>query len=291
MNRLLYSVLRILPDNAYISLKYLYHFGKLPNLKQPKTFNEKLQWLKLYDRRPLYEIIVDKYEAKKYISNIIGEQYVIPCYGVWDKFEDINFEILPKQFVLKTTHDCGGVYICKDKASFDKEAARRFLEKHLKANYFLEGREWPYKNVKPRILAEAYMENLKTHDLRDYKFFAFDGKTKLLFVATDRQKEQEEVKFDFYDIEFNHLPIKNGHPNSSGSIQKPESFEEMVRIADKLSEGIPHVRVDFYEVNGRPYVGELTLSHFSGIVPFEPEEWDRRMGDWIVLPAKTRIKA
>ena len=269
----------------------MYHFGKLPNLKQPKTFNEKLQWLKLYDRRPLYEIIVDKYEAKKYISNIIGEQYVIPCYGVWDKFEDINFEILPKQFVLKTTHDCGGVYICKDKASFDKEAARRFLEKHLKANYFLEGREWPYKNVKPRILAEAYMENFKTHDLRDYKFFAFDGKTKLLFVATDRQKEEEEVKFDFYDIEFNHLPIKNGHPNSNCSIQKPESFDEMVRIADKLSEGIPHVRVDFYEVDGRPYVGELTLSHFSGIVPFEPEEWDRRMGDWIILPTKSRTKA
>lgn len=284
MNALIKKMARVLPDSVYIKFKYRHHFGKFPNMKDPKTFNEKLQWLKLHDRNPQYIAMVDKYDAKKYIVDQIGEEYVIPSYGVWNTFEEINFDSLPDKFVLKTTHDCGGVVICKDKKTFDKDKAKTFLEKNLKNNYFWEGREWPYKNVKPRILAEAYMENAETGDLRDYKIFAFNGSAKALFIATDRQNETEETKFDFYDEKFNHLDIRNGHPNADFEIKKPVNFDKMISLAEKLSSGIPHLRVDFYEANGHLYVGELTFSHYSGFVPFDPPEWDLKFGEWIELP-------
>lgn len=290
MNKLLRKAMTILPDAMYIKLKYWFHFKKLPNLKNPKTFNEKIQWLKLYDRKPIYTMMVDKYDAKEYIRSIVGSEYIIPSYGVWDKFEDIDFDSLPNSFVLKTTHDCGGVVICKNKSLFDKDKARKLLNEHLSRNYFYEGREWPYKNVKPRIFAECYMENSSTNDLKDYKFFCFDGEVKALFVAADRQS-QEETKFDFYDDNFNHLDLRNGHPNSECGIERPKNFELMKRLASKLSVGIPQLRVDFYEVDGHVYVGELTFSHYSGMIPFDPEQWDRKFGDWIKLPlAKQRNK-
>lgn len=283
MNSFMNSIMKLLPDELFIKIKYFYHFKKMPNLKHPSTFNEKIQWLKLHDRKNIYSKMVDKHEAKQIIASIVGEEYVIPSYGVWDKFDDIDFDLLPDCFVLKTTHDCGGVIICRDKNTFDKNEARKFLNKHLKFQYFYEGREWPYKNVPPRIIAEAYMENSSTKDLKDYKFFTFDGKAKVLFIASERQNENEETKFDFYDMEFNHLPIKNGHPNSEKEFEIPENFSLMKELAEKLSKDIPHLRVDFYEVNGKVYVGELTFSHYSGFVPFDPPKWDMIFGDWIDL--------
>ena len=277
-------LLQKLPDRWFIQAKYFYHFRKFADLRHPKTYNEKLQWLKLYNRKPEYSKMVDKYEAKKIIASIIGDEYVIPAYGVWDKFDDINFDILPNQFVLKTTHDCGGIVVCKDKSKLDKNTARKFLEKHLKRNYYAEGREWPYKNVKPRILAEKFMEDEKTQELRDYKFFVFNGKVRMLFIASDRQSEKEQTKFDFFDANFNHLDLSNGHPNREEEIKKPVTFDLMKDLSEKLSKDIPHVRVDFYEVNGKVYFGEMTFFHWSGFVPFNPSKWDEILGDWIVLP-------
>jgi len=270
-------------DKTYLRLFYRGTMGKKLNLKDPKTFNEKLQWLKLYDRKPEYSKMVDKYEAKLYVADKIGEEYIVPNFGVWDNFDDIDFDKLPDQFVLKCTHDCGGLVICKDKSKLDINGAREKINKCLKREYFWGSREWPYKAVKPRIIAEAYMEDEKTAELRDYKFFSFDGEAKVMFIASDRQTEGTETKFDFFDMEYNHLPFTNGHPNADILPEKPETFDKMRELAGKLSEGIPQVRVDFYEVNGHIYFGELTFSHWGGIVPFDPEEWDYKMGDMIKL--------
>lgn len=290
MNILFNRLMHLLPDRLYIAIKYFYHFKKLPNLRFPHTFNEKIQWLKLHDRKALYNIMVDKYEAKKYIANIIGDEYVIPAYGVWDKFEDIDFDSLPDKFVLKTTHDCGGIVICKNKAIFDKDKAGIIINKHLNNNFFYEGREWPYKDIKPRILAEKYMENDSTKDLKDYKIFTFNGESKLLFVAADRQNENKETKFIFYDMNFNKLDIENGHLNSGVLIPKPINLNKMKLLANKIAKQskLKHLRVDFYEVNGRVYIGELTFYHWSGFVPFKPDKWDKILGEWIVLPKKLR---
>lgn len=258
--------------------------GKRLNLKEPKTYNEKIQWLKLYNRKSEYTMMVDKYAVKEYVANIIGEEHVIPTLGIWDKPEEIDFDKLPSQFVLKTTHGGGntGVIVCKDKMKLNKEDAIKRLNKSIHQDLFKSLREWPYKNVKRRILAEAYMEDSETKELRDYKFFAFDGKVKALFIATDRGSG--DVKFDYFDAEFNHLDLIQQHPMSGKTIQKPECFEEMKAIAEKLSVGIPHVRVDLYEVNGKVYFGEFTFSHHGGCVPFHPEEWDYKFGSWIKLP-------
>ena len=286
MNQILNLLVRVLPDSTFLKLKYRYRMGKRLNLKKPTTFNEKLQWLKLYDRKPEYTTMVDKYEVKKYVANKIGTEYVIPTLGIWDKFEDIDFDSLPNKFVLKCTHDSGGLCICKDKSKFDIIKAKQKINKALKRNYYCLGREWPYKNVKPRIIAEQYMEDTKTSELRDYKFFTFNGEAKILFIATDRQKKNEETKFDFFDMEFNHLPFTNGHPNAKILPQKPERFEEMRILAQKLSKDIPHLRVDFYEVDGKVYFGELTFYHWNGMVKFDPEEWDYKIGSWINLPSQ-----
>ncbi|MCC8173661.1 MAG: glycosyl transferase [Odoribacter sp.] len=273
-----------MPDSAYLKLMYRAKMGKKLNLKNPQTFNEKIQWLKLHDRKPEYTQMVDKCEAKKYVSNIIGEEYIIPTLGVWDKFEDIDFDRLPEQFVLKCTHDSGGLVIVKDKSKMDVAAAREIINKSLKHNFYYYGREWPYKNVKPRIIAEKYMVYKSGFDLKDYKFFCFDGFAKAMFIASDRNVEGEDTKFDFYDMEFKHLPFTNGHPNADCEIKRPDSFDEMKALAAKLSAGIPQVRVDFYDINGKVYFGELTFAHWSGMVPFEPEEWDKKFGEWIKLP-------
>lgn len=275
---------RLIPDRTYLQMKYKAAFAKKMNLDKPTTFNEKLNWLKLYDRNPKYINLVDKYEVKKIVAELIGEEYIIPTLGVWDRFEEIDFDILPAQFVLKCTHDSGGLVICKDKSKLDIDKAREKLTKSLRTNFFWQGREWPYKNVKPRIIAEQYMEDEKTAELRDYKFFCFDGTARALFIATERQKEGEEVKFDFFDMNFEHLDFCQGHPNSTHPIQKPITFEQMKRLAEKLSIGFPQLRVDFYEVNGKVYFGELTFFHHNGLVPFEPKEWDYKFGSWIKLP-------
>ena len=281
--------MRCIPDKLYISIMYFIKMKKTINWKSPITFNEKLQWLKLYDRKPEYTMMVDKYEVKKHVAEIIGEEFLIPTLGVWDSFDDIDFETLPNQFVLKCTHDSGGLVICRDKKLLDKDAARKKIERSLKRNFFYVSREWPYKNVKPRIIAEQYMEDHNTKELRDYKFFAFNGVARAMFIATERGNEAEETKFDFFDMEFKHLPFTNGHPNAAVEPEKPETFEEMVRLAEKLSANIPHLRVDFYEVNGKPYFGELTFSHWAGMMPFKPAEWDKIFGEWIALPQSVGV--
>jgi len=278
------SIFKFIPDEPYLKIMYRLRMGKKLNLDNPRTFNEKIQWLKLHDRKPIYTTMVDKYEAKNYVASIIGEEYIIPTLGVWDKFEDINFDSLPNQFVLKCTHDSGGLVICRDKFSFDIEAAKKKINASLKTNFYWVAREWPYKDVKPRIIAEQYMEDKSDHELRDYKFFAFDGVAKALFIATDRGDESIDTKFDFFDMDFKHLEFTNGHPNAEIELHKPKTFEKMRLLAEKLSEGIPQVRVDFYEVNGRTYFGEITLAHWSGMKPFVPEEWDYTFGGWIDLP-------
>lgn len=284
MNRI--GITRFMSDKKYLKLMFMYRMGKRLDLENPKTFNEKLQWLKLYDRKPEYTTMVDKYAAKKYVAERIGEQYIIPTLGVWERFDDIDFDKLPNQFVLKCTHDSGGLVICRDKSKFNISEARTKINKSLKSNYYYPGREWPYKNVKPQIIAETYMEDSKTFELRDYKFFCFDGKVKALFIASDRQSSTEETKFDFFDENYEHIPVTNGHPNASVLPDKPICFDEMKRLASVLSKGIPHLRVDFYEVEGRVFFGELTFSHWSGFMPFSPEKWDNVFGSWISLPKK-----
>lgn len=277
----------IVPDKMYLHIKYYCRMGKKLNLKNPQTFNEKLQWLKLYGRRPIDTVLSDKYAVKEYISKTIGPEYVIPLIGVWDKFDDIDFDKLPNQFVLKCTHDSGGLVICKDKSKLDIEAARKKINKCLQHDYYVYSREKAYKDIPRRIIAEEYMEDTQTCELRDYKFFCFDGVAKALFIASERQKDGEETKFDFFDMDFRHIPVKNGHPNADVPPAKPETFEEMQQLAAKLSKGIPHVRVDFYEVNGKAYFGEMTYSHWGGMTPFEPDEYDKTFGDWIKLSDET----
>lgn len=276
-------------DEAYIRMKYHAAMDKKLNLKNPRTFNEKLQWLKLYDRNPLYTQLVDKQGVKEYVADKIGEQYVIPTLGVWDSFDDIDFEMLPNQFVLKCTHDSGGVVIVTDKAKFDCLGAKKKIEDSLAVEFYKTGREWPYKNVPHRIIAEQYMIDERLGELKDYKFFCFNGEPKYLFIASDRNKGKQEVKFDYFDIDFNRLPLRQAaHPNSTYDIERPKTYHEMVRIAAELSKGIPQVRIDLYEVNGHVYFGEYTFFHHGGMVPFVPEEYDYIWGDQITLPDAVR---
>lgn len=275
-----------LPDKLFIQLMYYANMGKKLDLKNPKTYNEKLQWLKLYDRRPEYTIMVDKYRVRDYVEKTIGKEYLIPLLGKWDDPDEIDIDALPDQFVLKCNHDSGSIVICKDKADFDFDKAKKMLKRHLRCGTYIRGREWPYKNVKACVIAEEYMQDDATGELRDYKFFTFNGEVKALFIATDRQNEYKATAFDFFDREFHHLDIRHGHPNAGSMPEKPYNFEKMIELAERLSKGIPEVRVDFYEVNQKIYFGEMTFFHRSGWIPFDPEEWDLRFGEWIHLPKK-----
>lgn len=272
-----------LDDESYIRLVWRRHFRTKLNLAEPRTFNEKLQWLKLNDRRPIYTTLVDKYEVKSYVADIIGEKYVIPTLGVWDTFDEIDFSILPEQFVLKCTHDSGSVIVCKDKNKFDYKNAKHIIDGGLSKNYYYRGREWPYKEVKPRVIAEPYMQDQVCGELRDYKFYCFNGVPRMMFVATGRASKR--LCFDFFDMEYNHLPIKQCRPNAPVLPEKPETFDRMVEFSKVLSMGLPHIRVDFYEMNHQLYFGELTLYDSSGFGPFEPDRWDAILGEYIELPA------
>lgn len=283
-NRLLKETAPLFPDELFLRLKFYFVMGEKLDLEHPKTFNQKLQWLKLHDKRAEYTMMVDKIEAKKYVASIIGDEYIIPTLGVYNSVEEIDFEKLPNQFVLKCSHDSGGVVVCKDKATLDKTKALKKLKKGLKTNFNYDTREYPYKNVKPRIIAEEYMEDESGYELKDYKIFCFDGEPKMSFVASDRQKEGEDTKFDFYDLDWNRIPVTNGHPSSKLGIPTPKNYKSMLELAAKLSKGIPQVRVDFYNINGKIYFGELTFFHWSGLVPFEPKKYDEIFGSYIHLP-------
>lgn len=273
-----------MPDELYLKLMYKTMTGKKLNLNPPQTFNEKLQWLKLHDRNPLYTTLVDKYAVREYIKEKIGEEYLIPLIGgPWKSVEEIPFDTLPNQFVLKTTHDSGGVVICRNKAEFDFEAAKKKLKKSLKNNFYYGGREWPYKNVKPQIIAEQYMEEEAGNELKDYKLMCFHSKVKVSYVCSDRFSG-EGLKVTFYDAHWKRLPFeRHYHPASAVDIKKPKSYEEMVRIAEKLSEDIRFVRIDFYEINEKVYFGEFTFYPGSGFEKFKPEEWDAKLGQLIEL--------
>lgn len=282
--KLIWKMSFLLPDKLYIKLVFRIRLGYWINLNNPKTYNEKLQWMKLYDRNPLYIKLVDKYEVRKIVAEKIGNEYIIPLVGgPWDDIEDIDFNSLPEQFVLKCTHDSGGVIICQDKSKMDISAIKIKLKSTLSNNYFKWGREWPYKHIKHRIIAEKYMVDTTEMDLKDYKFFCFDGEPRFLFIASERASVEEETKFDFYDMDFNLLPFTQGHPNSKNPIKNLPIIDEMKEIARKLSEGIPQVRVDLYEVGGHVYFGEMTLFHFNGFMPFKPSEWDKTFGEYFHL--------
>lgn len=268
-------------DTFYLKIDYLLSVGHKLKLENPKTFNEKLQWLKLHDRRPEYTKMVDKYEAKEYVRSILGDEYIIPTLALWNKVEDIDISQLPNEFVLKCTHDSGCVLICKDKETFDIKAARKKLSKRMKKEFFLEHREWPYKNVKPRIIAEQYMVDESGTELKDYKFFCFNGTPKMLLVVSERSND---AHYDFLDLNYRLLPFERGHKNSRKTPDKPVSFDKMLRLAERLSRNIPFVRVDFYEINSKPYFGELTFYPASGCGRFEPEYWDYKVGSWLELP-------
>lgn len=287
---IIFAIYRRIPWIIQDDERYLKIYCRLSGFKNmdfdnPKTFNEKLQWLKLHNRCPEYIQMVDKVAVKDYVASIIGPEYIIPTLGVWDSPNDIEWEKLPNQFVLKTNHDggCNGVVVCKDKATLNKRAALRELKHSFNRSSYLIGREWPYKMVKHKVFAEQYMEDKQYGELRDYKFFCFDGEVKALYVASERRIAKDGVKFDYFDADFNSLGISQGHGHN-GNIEKPQSFELMKQLASKLSKGLPHVRVDFYEVDGHPYFGEFTFFHLGGTGSFKPAKWDRIFGDWITLP-------
>jgi len=284
ISRLIDRRVHFLSDKLYVSLKFRASMGYWLDWNNPMTYNEKLQWLKVCHHNPLWTKLVDKHEVKEYVAQAIGEQYIIPTIGVWNDFDEIDFNALPNQFVLKCTHDSGGLAICKDKKTFDIESARKKIKNSLKTNYYWREREWPYKNVRPRIIAEKYMEDSLTGELRDYKFFCFDGEVKALFVASERNINGVEVKFDYFDENFKHINLRQKHPMSSKTIDKPATFEEMKKLANILSKGLPEARCDFYEVNGKVYFGEITFFHHGGLVPFHPSNWDKIFGSWIKLP-------
>ena len=284
------KVADLLSDELFTRLQFRAHEGSILHLKNPVTYNEKVNWLKLYDHNPIYPVLVDKYLVKDYVSEKIGSEYIIPNLGIWDSFEDIDFSQLPNQFVLKTNHSGGntGVVICRNKATFDYKDAKRKLDISLATNTYKVSREWPYKNIRRRILAEQYMEDIRTSELRDYKFFCFDGTVKALFVASGRQNHKEPY-FDFFDDNYNHLELRCDHPQAVITPEKPISFEKMKNIASTLSRGFPHMRVDLYEINGRIYFGELTLYHWEGQMKFYPNSWNYKFGSWLNLPKESRL--
>ncbi len=279
-----HGMLNWLPDTVAIKMMYKIKMGKKLQLDNPMTFNEKLQWIKLYDRKDEYIEMVDKYAVRELIKRKIGEDYLIPLLGVWDCAEDIDFEQLPNQFVLKCTHDSGSVIFCKDKNNFDVDAAIKSLKKHLKRSGFTHGREWPYKNVPRRIIAEKYMSDESGCELKDYKVLCFNGEPKLIELHRGRYGIHTQ---DFYDVNWNRTNISQvGTPNAVDKFPVPESFEQMLELSRILSKGIPHLRVDWYSIYGKLFFGELTFFDGSGFDPFDNPDDDLLLGSWIKLPEK-----
>lgn len=284
------DVLKIVPDEPYLKFLYRIRMGKKLNLHPPVTFNEKLQWLKIHDHNPEYSRLVDKSEVKKYIADTIGEQYVIPQLGIWDRAEDIDFDSLPDRFVLKCTHDSGSIVICRDKSRFDKEAAIKLLNKAVKRNFYNSKREWAYKGLKGRIIAEQYMEDTlvegqsATGDLSDYKIFCFNGEPRTIFVVRGGHQDESRVKRWMYDTNWKLYEAGfHGKQPRTDAEEKPAQLEEMLELARKLSRDIPFLRVDFYIINGKVYFGEMTFFHMSGCEKFSPESFDKTLGDMLVL--------
>ena len=274
------NFLSFIPNRPYLKMVYFMKTGKRLNLDKPVGFNEKENWLKVNEIHPEYTNLVDKYEVRSIVEKTLGEGCMFPLFGVWNHYDEIDFSTLPNQFVLKCTHDSGSVKIVKDKSLINHKEYKNFFESRLRINSFNLGREYPYKNVKPRIIAEKFME--AKEGINDYKFFCFDGKPTIMFVATERASG--DTKFDFYDMEFNHLDIVNIHPQSTkGGITKPACFDEMKEIAAKCSQGMKFVRIDLYEIDGKVYFGEYTFFHGGGFWLFKPDHWEKDLGDLIEI--------
>ena len=271
-----------LSDKKFIEYRFLSEMGYKLNLKSPQTFNEKLQWLKLYDRNPEYTKMVDKYEVREYIKEKIGEEYLIPLIGVYDKFDDIDFDKLSNQFVIKCNHDSGGLIICKDKNRLDIETARKKINRSLKTNYYYSGREWPYKNVKPKILIEKYMEDSNKSDLIDYKLFCSNGIPKIVLVCSERFSSSNMCE-TWLDMNWKLIDMTESGHRVDSTISKPKQLKKMVELSKKLSKNIPFIRVDWYEIGDKLYFGELTFYPASGFEKFEPKEWNKKIGDMLSI--------
>ncbi len=268
-------------DRKYLERLYSVKTGERLNLDNPQTLNEKLQWLKLYDRKPIYTRMVDKYEVREFISEKVGDEFLIPLLGVWENFDDIDFDKLPDQFVLKCTHDSGGLVICTDKSKFDRKTARKKINRCLGRNFYTNSREWPYKDVKPRIIAEAYMVDESGWELKDYKIFCFNGVADYVEVDFNRYVEH---KLNPYDFDWNPLNFCDSSKNDyEADIPKPARLMEMKKIAEMLSKDMDFLRVDFYSIKDRIYIGELTLYPGSGFIAFEPKETDLIYGKKLQL--------
>lgn len=277
-----------LSDEKYLKKKFKYIMGYDLNLEFPQTFNEKLQWLKINDRNDDYCKMVDKYEVKKYVSNLIGEKYIIPTIGIYNCWDEIDFKELPNEFVIKCTHDSGGIVICKNKKTFDEKSAKKKINKSLRYNYFYSGREWPYKNVKPRIIIEKYMEDSSQNTMRDYKFFCFDGKPEIMYLS-EGLENHNTARMSFFDMNFELTTCKRkDYRLLNYCPSKPVNFELMKKFSEILSKNIPHVRIDFYEINGNLYFGEITFFTASGFIPFEDKRWDSKLGNLIKINTKEK---
>lgn len=278
----------LFPDRIYLKLQFRLRMDYCLNLDEPKTLSEKIQWLKLHDHNPIYPNLVDKYEAKLLVAKKIGEEYIIKTLRIWDNPEDVDFNYLPQQFVLKTTHGGGnsGVIICKNKEELNKEDVIKKLKKSIKQDIFNNFREWPYKKIKKRIIAEQYMEQEDGTYLIDYKFFCFNGKPRFVYVSQNIPGSKRQLSC-FLTMDWQLAPFKKQNEEFANKIPaKPVTFNKMCQLAELLCKNIPFVRVDLYEINKHIYFSELTFYPSSGMQPFEPIEWDRKLGDMLILPIK-----
>lgn len=282
------GLLNWVPDKPYLKIRFrIATGGEKLDLKNPKTFNHKLQWLKIYDRKPIYTSMVDKYEAKKFVADRLGSEYIVENYGAWDRFDDIDFDALPEQFVLKCTHDSGGLVVCRDKNTLDREKAREKIERSLKRNYFWSGREWPYKNVKKKIIAEKYLSDFDSEDgITDYKFYCFDGEPKFLYVSRGLE-DHSTARISFLTLDWQFAPFGRRDFKPFESLPpKPQNYEKMLEICKTLSKDCPFLRVDLYECSGQVYFSELTFFPCGGVMPFKDKSDDEKLGQLIKLPIK-----
>ena len=273
--------LTIFPVKWQLYFTYRCAHGKSPHFNSPKTFNEKLAWRKLYAHNPIYSKMVDKYEAKNIAAKLIGDEYIVPCYGVWNNFDEIDFGKLPEQFILKCTHDSSGIVLCKDKATFNMEEAKSIISKSLATDYYSKSFEWPYRDASQRVLADKLLVDGTRKELQDYKWWCFDGEPRVMYI-TNKGKLQQ-VEENFYDMDFKPLDIDHGFPRTIPEYDKPKQFEKMKELAGILAQNIPFVRVDFFVVDGKIYFGEFTFFDHAGMRPFKNNGWDEKLGSWIPL--------
>lgn len=270
-------------DERFLKLLFKLKMHSKLNFNNVQSFNEKLQWLKINDRKDIYTKMVDKSQVKQYVSQIIGDEYIIPTINVYNKFSEIDFDTLPNQFVMKCTHDSGGLVVCRNKSKLDYKKVRKKINKSLNKNYFYQNREWPYKNVEPKIIIEKYMQDKNDICLKDYKFYCFNGEPKFLYVSHGLENHQT-AKIGFFDMNFKEAPFSRSDYAVLKNIQKPKNFNKMKELSSKLAKNTTFLRVDFYEINGKIYFGELTFTPCGGFMPFNPIEWDMKLGKLLILP-------